>query len=160
MFFRIPKLSLSELSPDAVMPSRSIQGGGRLTEIRSFFRLKARSEGCRLAAATHQIGAAGRLVTFKTEPAEAPIHAVSCGKVPTRTSGLIRPVRLLHISSYSAGTRSRRKRIPHQGGWPAIDWRSCSFEETKKREFRRQAHVSADDLLARTGVCWGSIDFV
>ena len=160
MFLRIPELSLTKLSPDVAKRSGSIQGAGRLTEIRSFFRLTARSEGCRLAAATNQVGAAGRASKSETEPLGAPNHAVSCGKVPTRTSGPIRPVRLLHISSYSAGTRSRRKRIPHQGGRPAIDWRSCSFEETKKREFRRQAHVSADDLLARTGVCWGSIDFV
>lgn len=135
-------------------------GSNRIGDIEPFFRRKRWSEGCRSAAPEGFAKVAGRASTRNWEAWQKAIVKIGCGKVTNRTSGLFRPVRLLHLNSYCAGTGPRPKQHPPMGSGLSTDWRRCSSEETKKREFQRQAQVSADHLLARTGVCWGSIDFV
>lgn len=125
-----------------------------------WFRLNRRSEASRLRWPASFAGCSGvaseaRLPSGRTVSPES-----GCGKVTNRTSGPFPPSRHLQLTSYSAGTRPRRKRRPHKGSGPSADWHRCSTEETKKREFQRQAHASADHVLARTGVCWRPFDFV
>lgn len=134
-------------------------GSRRGDETEPFFRLNPRSEGGRSSAPASLAGVAERASRTVGAPTQAPIPGIDCGKVTNRTSGPYGSVRPLHLNSYSAGTRPRPKRRPHTGSGPSTDRHRCSFEETKKREFQRQAQVSAHRMLARTGVCWGSIDF-
>lgn len=131
-------------------------GGGVADALRPLFRRNPSSEGCRSSAPGSSTLAlqAGRSPLFGSH------SRVGCGKVTNRTSEPFRSVRQLHLTSYSAGTGLPPKRYPHKGGEPSADWHRSPVEETKKREFRRQALVGADYMLARTGVCWGQIDFV
>jgi hypothetical protein len=92
----------------AVIGSRP--GGGRADAILSFFRLTRAPEGS-LRCSTGLIAWVATTMSGATSTSGRPPAAVlDCGKVTNRTSGPIRPVRLLHLSSYSAGTRPRQKR--------------------------------------------------
>jgi hypothetical protein len=74
-----------------------------------------------------------------------PVRAAPCGKVPNRTSRPFRPVTPLHLLSCRAGTGPQlKRRLPIKGVKPAFDRHRHPTEETKKREFQRQAPVRAD----------------
>jgi len=103
------------------------------------FRRNLWPEGCRPLAAEPFAGG--------YRPVPVTDWKSCCGKVTNRTSDLFRSVRHLHLNSYRLGTGSRPMRRPSSE--PSTGWRRCSTEETKKREFQRQAQVSADEQFAR-----------
>jgi hypothetical protein len=85
-------------------------GGEHADAILSFFRLRRATEGS-LRCSTGLIARVATTMSGATSTSgRGPAVVCDCGKVTNRTSGPIRPVRLLHLSSYSAGTRPRQKR--------------------------------------------------
>ena len=86
-----------------------------------------------------------RLAGTVAAMARRPGRAAACGKVPNRTSRPFRPVTPLHLIPCCAGAGPQlKRRLPIKGVEPAFDRHRYPAEETKKREFQRQAQVSAD----------------
>jgi hypothetical protein len=156
MCFDVSQQIRRELDMASGRPPETRCPGKGADTIRPSFRRNPPREGCRSSASGFSVRG------LRADPAAllGSTLWVGCGKVTNRTSEPFRPVRHLRLTSYSAGTRLRPMRHPHKGSEPSTDRHRCLTEETKKREFQRQAHVSANYLLARTGVCWEPIDFV
>ena len=123
----------------------SRRGGGPVATRASCFGQNSPGEGSRSALPV-------RLSPCLAIPAGAvsaatplPDPSAACGKVPNRTSRPFRPVTPLHLLSCRAGTGPQlKRRLPIKGVGPTFDRHWHPTEETKKREFQRQAPVSAD----------------
>ena len=119
-------------------------GGPRATRAPSFGR-NSLGQRPRSALPARLSSCLARTAGTVSAAAPVPGRAAPCGKVPNRTSRPFRPVTPLHLISCCADTGPQlKRRLPIKGVEPAFDRHWHPTEETKKREFQRQAHVSAD----------------
>jgi hypothetical protein len=144
--------------PGGLLHSRS--GGGRAAGRGPSFRLNPSSEGCRPEVPAQLAGVFGWPSGERSGPCALSDLPGRLRQGAQSNFGRVPASENLHLCSYRASTRPPPTWRPDKPCGPSTDRHRCPAEETKKREFRRQAPISAEYLLARTGVCWELIDFV